>query len=131
MPNSPSYFANAAAWRAWLAAHAASTWSAVNIKRLAVLATEGRMQPAGLALFAQRQQARSRTASYEQASPPMLAGAQAAHFQQQPAARAFFVAQSATDRRQVVWWVVSAKQAETQARRLLRLMRASAAGQRL
>lgn len=109
----------------------ASTWSAVNINRVAAWVLEGRMQPAGLVLFAQRQEARSRTASYEQASLPTLASAQAAHFQQQPAAWAFFTAQSATYQRQVVWWVVSAKQAQTQAKRLHRLMDASAAGLRL
>src|SRR5688572_17013681 len=45
---------------------AGSNWSAVNIKRATGLAAEGRMKPAGLAAFAQRTEAKSKTASYEQ-----------------------------------------------------------------
>src|SRR5215467_6915161 len=40
-----------------------STWSAVNIARVAVLRQEGRMKPAGLAAFAHRAERKSRTYS--------------------------------------------------------------------
>ena len=43
-----------------------SIWSAVNIARVAALSAEGRMQPAGLAAFAARKEARSVVYAYEQ-----------------------------------------------------------------
>jgi ribosomal protein L7/L12 len=43
-----------------------STWSAVNIARVAALTAEGRMQASGLAAFARRRPDRSATYAYEQ-----------------------------------------------------------------
>ncbi len=45
-----------------------SIWSAVNIKRVAVLTNEKRMLPAGLAAFARRTENRSGIYAYEQRS---------------------------------------------------------------
>lgn len=108
-----------------------STWSAVNIERVAVLTAAGRMQPAGLAVFAQRRETRSRTASYEQATMPRLSADAEARFRADAPAWAYFDAQPPSYRRRVLWWVTSAKQPATQARRLARLIAQSAAGQRL
>src|SRR4051812_25227392 len=44
---------------------AASTWSAVNLRRVPELVSEGRMRPAGLAAYARRSAARSGLYSYE------------------------------------------------------------------
>src|SRR3989442_301129 len=45
---------------------ATSIWSAVNIKRMAVLIEDGRVRPAGLAAFEKRSDEKSRIYSYEQ-----------------------------------------------------------------
>jgi len=183
----PTYFASAADFRAWLAAHAASagellvgfhkvgsgrpsmtwpqavdealcvgwidgvrrriddtaysirftprrrgsTWSAVNIARIAVLAAEGRLQPAGHAAFDARLAERSRVFAYEQPAMPVLAPDAEATFRADAAAWAFFNAQPAGYRQRELWRVVSAKRADTQARRLALLIAASAQGRRL
>lgn len=109
---------------------AGSHWSAVNIARMAVLGAAGRLQPAGLAAWALRSEARSARAAYEQADPARLPPAALAVFQAEPAAWAFFRAQPPGYRHQMVWWVISAKRPETQVRRLQSLVETSARGQR-
>jgi len=108
-----------------------SNWSAVNIRRAAALQAEGRMNPAGLAAFAQRSEARSRTASYEQNAHPEFSAAEQSRFRKTPGAWAFYEALPASYRKKVTWWVVSAKLPATRNRRLLQLVEACAHGQRL
>ena len=110
---------------------ATSTWSAVNIERVADLASQGRMQPAGLAAFARRSEAKSRTYSYEQRSDAALPPADEARFRKNKAAWAFFNAQPPGYRKLVVWRIVSAKQEATRQKRLLQLIEASQNGRRL
>lgn len=110
---------------------ASSIWSAVNIERMAVLTAEGRVQPAGLAAFARRSDARSRTYAYEQAATAVLSISQQQLFDQHPRARAFFDQQPPGYRQRMLWWVLSAKQEATRAKRLHALIAASASGQRL
>lgn len=105
--------------------------SAVNIERVAVLAKEGRMRPAGLAICAHRTEAKSRTASYEQEAMPVLDAAAQAFFQGHAAAWKFFEAQAPSYRRKVIWLIVSAKQEVTRQRRLAALVEASRKGLRL
>ncbi len=102
-----------------------SRWSAVNIARVAALAAEGRMRPAGLAAFAQRTEEKSRTASYEQADVPALDPAEEKAFRKRKRAWAFLEVQPPSYRRKALWWVVSAKRPETRAARLARLIEAS------
>jgi uncharacterized protein YdeI (YjbR/CyaY-like superfamily) len=102
-----------------------SRWSAVNIDRVAVLQAAGRMQPAGLAVFARRIEARSRVASYEQPGMPELDAAMDAEFRGHAEAFAFFMAQAPSYRKKALWLVVSAKQAATRQRRLALLIEAS------
>jgi uncharacterized protein YdeI (YjbR/CyaY-like superfamily) len=108
-----------------------STWSAVNIARVAELTAEGRMAPAGLAAFAARSEARSGIYSYEQRADAALDPAEEATFQADAAAWAFFQAQPPGYRRTATWWVISAKQAATRQRRLATLIADSAAGRTL
>jgi uncharacterized protein YdeI (YjbR/CyaY-like superfamily) len=96
-----------------------------------VLTREGRMTAAGLAAFAHRTEARSRTASYEQATMPLLDPAVQAEFERNPAAWKFFQAQAPSYRKKAIWIVVSAKQASTRQRRLDALIAASAKGLRV
>ena len=110
---------------------AKSTWSAVNIARVAVLTREGRMQPAGLATFARREEINSRTYSFENRETAKLAAADEREFQRDPVAWEFFQRQPAGYRRLVSWWVITAKRPKTRGDRLQRLINASRAGRRI
>lgn len=108
-----------------------STWSAVNIERFAALRAEGQVTAAGLAAFEQRTEKKSRTYSYEQAEPPEFSPAEAKAFRQEKAAWAFFEALPPSYRRKLTWWVVSAKQETTRAKRFASFVQACAEGRRL
>ena len=110
---------------------ASSHWSAVNIKRVAVLQAERRMTPAGLAAFEKRTEAKSMKAAYEQPTMPELNAAQLEQFRRDRAAWAYFQTLPAGYLKRVVWWVVSAKQAATSEKRLGILIQACAEGRRL
>lgn len=104
-----------------------STWSAVNIRRAEELISEGRMQPAGLAAFEARQENKSGIYSYEQREenlPEPYSG----KLQSNPAAWEFFQSQSASFRKAVYWWIVSAKKEETRQKHLDELIEACAQG---
>ncbi len=108
-----------------------SHWSTINIKRIAVLTEEGRMQPAGLAAFAQRDEKKSMRASYEQPTMPELGKADIALFKKHKPAWAYFEAVPPGYKKRMVWWVISAKQEATRGKRLARLIDACAQGLRL
>ncbi len=103
-----------------------STWSNVNIKRVGELTAQGRMHPAGLAAYEARSAERSGVYTYEQPAHELEA-VYTAQVQANPAAWAFFQAQSAWYRRTAIRWVMSAKQEETRQRRLATLIADSAA----
>jgi uncharacterized protein YdeI (YjbR/CyaY-like superfamily) len=107
-----------------------STWSAVNIKRVPELVAEGSMTPAGLAAFEARRENRSGIYSYEQ-RPEALPSAMEQRMRADGAAWTYFEAQSASYRRAVIWWIVSAKQEATRERRLATLIEQCAAGRPL
>ena len=104
-----------------------STWSSINIAKVAELTAAGRMRPAGERAFAARSEGRSRTYSYEQA-PAELDGPEQAAFEADVTAWLWFSRQPPSYRRAALHWVVSAKQPETRARRLETLIADSAAG---
>ena len=110
---------------------ARSTWSAVNIKRVAELTELGRMRPAGLKAFAARTEDNSGIYAYEQRENAALDPAYEQEFQTNPAAWAFWQAQPPGYRKTATWWVVSAKQDATRRKRLATLIADSAAGRRL
>ena len=96
-----------------------------------VLTEEGRVRPAGAAAFGQRTEAKSKTYAYEQTEDVSLGEAYESRFQENPEAWKFFAGQAPWYRKKLIWWVVSAKRQETRARRLAKLIEASADGKRL
>jgi uncharacterized protein YdeI (YjbR/CyaY-like superfamily) len=108
-----------------------STWSAVNLKRVAELTKQGRMRAAGLRAFANRIEAKTGIYAYEQRENAALDREAEAQFHANPAAWKFFEAQSAWYRKQMAWWVVSAKREETRMKRLASLIETSERGRRL
>lgn len=105
-----------------------STWSAVNVARVAALTAEGRMRPAGLQAFARRRAERTAVYSYEQRHAAVFDAACEAQFQADKAAWAFFAARPPSYRQAAIRWVMSAKKAETRQKRLETLIADSAAG---
>jgi uncharacterized protein YdeI (YjbR/CyaY-like superfamily) len=103
-----------------------STWSAVNILRVGELTKAGRMKPAGVAAFERRQ---SGPAPYSfESAQRSLDAASAKVLRASPRARKFFEAQPPGYRRVASFWVMSAKQQETRARRLRALVECSEQG---
>ena len=104
-----------------------STWSAVNVARVAELTRLGRMRPAGLAAFEARAAAKTGIYAYENRHAAVLEPKQEKLFEANRAAWTFFAAQPPWYRKTAIWWVVSAKKAETRDRRLATLIEESAA----
>ncbi len=104
-----------------------SNWSAVNVKMVAELTAEGRMEPAGIRAFAARKPDKTGIYSYEQ-ERPTLDEAFLAVLQANPAAWAFFQAQPAGYQRAVGHWVMEAKREETRMKRLATLIEDSSRG---
>jgi uncharacterized protein YdeI (YjbR/CyaY-like superfamily) len=107
-----------------------SSWSAVNIARVAVLKKEGRMTAAGLNAFEQRTAEKSGIYAYENA-PRKLSPEYASEFQKNAAAWHYFESQAPSYQRVMSYWVMSAKQETTRRRRLARLIADSAANRRM
>jgi len=107
-----------------------STWSSVNIKLAQELIALGRMQPAGLAAFAARRENKSGIYAYEQRTAE-LPEPYRSRIQRHKPAWKFFASQPAGYRKQICWWLVSAKQEATRLKRLDKLIAESAAGRRL
>ena len=107
-----------------------SVWSAINIKMAQELIDEGRMQTAGLKAFQARKENRSGIYSYEQRRD-QLEEPYVGLLRKNKTAWDFFQAQSASYRKMVGWWVVSAKREETRLKRLEQLIEASAKGKRV
>jgi hypothetical protein len=84
----------------------------------AARAAQRRVAPAGHEAFAARRTGRY---SYER-RPSRLPARYASLLRRDPAAQAFFARQTPSYRRAAIWWVVSAKRAETRAARALRLV---------
>jgi uncharacterized protein YdeI (YjbR/CyaY-like superfamily) len=107
-----------------------SVWSAINIQRVKALATEGRMQRAGLKSFQARRENKSGIYSYEQRRE-QLEEPYNSMLRKNKAAWDFFQAQPPWYRKQAGWWVISAKKEETRQKRLKKLIEDSACGKRL
>jgi uncharacterized protein YdeI (YjbR/CyaY-like superfamily) len=105
---------------------ARSTWSAVNVARMAELIREGRVRPAGLAAFERRTEKSTGTYSYEQRGSAKLDDTLERRFRSHEGAWRYFQSRPPGYRKTAVYWVVSAKKAETRERRLDQLIEASA-----
>lgn len=106
-----------------------STWSAINVAKVATLTEQGRMRPTGLAAFEARDPAKVAMYSYEQAAAAFSSGETIA-FQAQAAAWAAWEGEAPWYRRAAAHWVTSAKRPDTRARRLAELIERSAVGDR-
>ncbi len=107
-----------------------SVWSAINMRNVERLIKEKRMQPAGMKAWQARKEARSGIYSYEQ-RPQELVEPYAGTFKKNKAAWKFFQAQPPGYRKQMTWYVVSARQEATRLKRLEHLIAKSALGERL
>jgi uncharacterized protein YdeI (YjbR/CyaY-like superfamily) len=107
-----------------------STWSRVNIERVARLSEQGLMRSAGVAAFERRREERSGVYSFEQQTPE-LDRASKRVFRSNRRAWEFFQSQAPSYRRAVTWWVTGAKRQATRDTRLAALIEASERGSRL
>lgn len=108
-----------------------STWSAVNLKRVRALQRAGRMRPAGLRVYRQRDRRKSGLYSFEQRRRARLPPALARQFRAHAAAWTYFRSQPPWYRRTATFWVVSARREATRRRRLELLLAHSARGRRI
>src|SRR5258708_807925 len=107
-----------------------SIWSAINIRRVAELKKLGLMRPAGVQAFERRSDAKSSIYSYENA-PRTLDPIDEKKFRARKKAWEYFSNQAPSYQRVAIYWVMSARKAETRARRLAALIEDSANGKRL
>ena len=105
-----------------------SHWSARNLGRMKHLIAEGLVAEAGMAAYRKRDPGREKQASHEQRNvvfPP--------EYERQLQADAdawdYFQRTRPSYRKQVTWWVISAKREETRLRRLGILIESSAKGE--
>lgn len=105
-----------------------STWSAVNLKRVAELTKLGLMRSAGNKAFAARKGERTGIYAYEQRKNARLSRAYEKQFRANKKSWAFFQSQPAWYQRTATYRVISAKQEATRQKRLAELIRDSEAG---
>ncbi len=106
---------------------AGSTWSAINVAKVATLTEAGRMRAAGRKAFEARTADRTAIYSYERAAAAFT-DEETAAIKANAAAWDDWEARPPSYRRAVTHWVTSAKQAATRARRLATLIADSAEG---
>ena len=108
-----------------------SNWSSINIKRVQELTKLGLMRPPGLKAFQERKEEKSGIYSYEQRQNIQLSPEYETKIRQDNKAWEFFQKQPSWYRRTTAFWIMSAKQEQTQAKRLDRLITDSRNGQRV
>ena len=107
-----------------------SIWSVVNTKRVAELTREGRMRPAGLKVFEERDPKKTQLYSFERetaAMPP----AYERRFRANAKAWTYWQAAPPGYKRSVTHWLTSAKREETRERRLAALIERCAIGRKI
>jgi len=98
-----------------------SIWSQINIKRIEYLQKSGQMHPAGLAVFNDRNPARTNLYSFEQTDHQLRPDYEK-KFKSNKGAWKFFEERPPSYRKPAIHWVMSAKQEETRLRRLDQLI---------
>ena len=109
---------------------AVSIWSLVNATRIKELIADRRVATPGLEAWQRRDPKKTGIYSFEN-RPKTLEPALERTFKAEKAAWAFFCLQPPGYRRLMIFYVMSAKQPETRARRLARLIETSAEGKRI
>ena len=110
---------------------ASSNWSAVNVKRMAVLIAEGRVRPRGMAAFEKRAAEKTGIYSYENRKSAKLDPEAEREFRRNTKAWAYFESEAPSYRQVAIWWVITAKRDETRRSRLATLIADSARGLRI
>jgi uncharacterized protein YdeI (YjbR/CyaY-like superfamily) len=102
-----------------------SVWSLKNLKKFRVLQSEGKIHPAGLAAYQQRDKSKSeeKTIEFDQGSLKIFKGNKKAW--------TFFASQTPSYRKYMAAWVMAAKRSETKSKRLSELVQDSAEGTKL
>ncbi len=107
-----------------------STWSKINMDKVAALQKAGRMRPAGVKAYEARRANMVGIYSYEQRTAE-LDEPYRSLLRRNKAAWAFFEAQPPSYRKMMGWYIHSAKREETRLARLKKLEAASARQKRL
>lgn len=107
-----------------------SNWSAVNIAKVAELTKKRLMKPAGIAAFAKRTADKSAVYAYENELKTFSVEFEK-HFRANKTAWDFFEKQAGWYKKQMINWVMSAKQETTRKNRLEKLLKASEDEKRL
>lgn len=105
-----------------------STWSAINVKRVAELTKLGLMNPAGVKAFKARKGDKTGIYAYEQRKTAKLPREHEKKFRANKKAWKFFQKQPPWYQRTAAYRVISAKQEATREKRLTELIRDSEAG---
>lgn len=103
---------------------AGSNWSAVNIEKVRVLTETGLMKPAGIAAFEKRKEERSAIYAYENVLK-QFSDEFEKRFKSNKKAWEFFESQANWYKKQMINWVMTAKQEATREKRLEKLIVAS------
>lgn len=109
---------------------ASSNWSAVNIAKVADLTAKGLMKPAGIEAFAKRKENKSAIYAYENELKE-FSGEFEKRFRANETAWNFFEKQANWYKKQMINWVMTAKQEATRVKRLEKLIAESAAEKRV
>lgn len=104
-----------------------SIWSAINIKKIEELTKQGLMQPAGLASFEKRKEAKSRVYSHEKEEVSFTENFEK-QFKANKKAWAYFQSLAPSYKKTSIHWVITAKQEATQLKRLHQLIEDSEKG---
>jgi uncharacterized protein YdeI (YjbR/CyaY-like superfamily) len=102
-----------------------SIWSAVNVKRIAVLTEEGRMTEAGLTAFGHRKENKTGIYGHDRKEEAKLPSEWQSRFEKNKRAWTWFSARAPSYRRIAIHWVMSAVKEETRERRFQELVRCS------
>jgi len=101
-----------------------SNWSAVNIEKIRVLTEKGLMMPAGIAAFEKRKEEKSAIYAYEN-ELKQFSDEFEKQFKSRAEAWEFFEKQANWYKKQMINWVMTAKQEKTRQSRLEKLIAAS------
>lgn len=108
-----------------------SIWSAVNLKKMKELIRDGRVQPAGRAIYEARDPSKEERYSFEQEAVALAPEYERKFKRSRRAWRFFSETLNLGYRKQSIHWVMSAKKTETRERRLGILIESSAEGRKV
>ncbi len=107
-----------------------SHWSQVNLKMMDDLIQNGKMQPAGLKIYQERNPAKEQLFSYERKAI-QLSNEYIEQIKATPKAWEFFDNLAPGYKKQTIHWVMQAKREETRQRRLKILIESAAEGKKI